>query len=348
MRRLAFKIFLSFWAVIAVSIASFPLLPVPESVTPPAAPPPPPPFPYLTVGLTIVASGIVCFALAAYLARPLQRVREASRRLAAGDLHARAGPGLGARYDEIGDVVRDFDAMAARLEALLHAQTQLLSDISHELRSPLARINVALELARRRRTGEATRADLDRIEAEIARINELIGRVLALARAETIEVATFTPVDVGAVVRRVTDDADYEAQQMDKSVALHIAVEAIVPGDERLIASAVDNIVRNGMRHTPPRTSVEVSVDGTSEDVVITVRDHGPGVPPGELERIFSPFHRVAVAGDDGEGVGLGLAIAQRSIAVHGGRIRVANASDGGLVVTIVIPREAPTPLTSG
>lgn len=306
--------------------------------------PPRPPFPYGPVGLAIVVSGIVCFAVARYLARPLQRVRDASYRLAAGDLQARVGPSVGVRRDEIGDLVRDFDAMAARIETLVHSQGQLLSDISHELRSPLARLNVALELARRK-AGPAAHVDLDRIETEADRMNDLIGRVLTLARAESNPASeAAVPLDLSDLVRQVTDDADYEAQQQHKSVTLRFAATPTVAGDAQLIASAVENVLRNAVHYTPERTTVEVVVDGTDRETVIAIRDHGPGVPQADLERIFSPFHRVESARNrdaGGIGVGLGLAIARRAIAVHGGRIGAENVADGGLRVTIRIPVDA-------
>lgn len=308
------------------------------------------PFPFGTVALAILVSGIACFTVARYLARPLQRVRDASYRLASGDLQARAGPSVGIRRDEIGDLVRDFDAMAARIEALVHAQGQLLSDISHELRSPLARLNIALELARRK-TGPDAHADLDRIEAEAERMNELIGRVLALARAESSEAAAPAgSVDVADVVRRVARDAEYEAQQQHKSVALRVAAHPIVSGDPQLVASAVENVLRNAVRYTPEHSTVDVVVDCTDRQSVITVRDHGPGVPPSEVARIFSPFHRVESARSRGSGgVGLGLAIARRAITVHRGTITAENAADGGLRVTIRIPVNAPArPVDAG
>ncbi|MCC7242131.1 MAG: HAMP domain-containing protein [Acidobacteria bacterium] len=297
------------------------------------------PFPYNLVAIAILVSGIVCFAMARYLARPLRLVRDASYRLAAGDLNARAGPGVGTRNDEIGDLVRDFDAMAGRLEALLHAQSQLLSDMSHELRSPLARLNVALALARRK-SGPEAESDLDRVETEADRMNELIGHILALARAESHETQAPTQlVDLADVVRGVTDDAHFEASQQHKVVDLRVATEVRLPADAQLIASAVDNIVRNGVRHTPPGSRVEVLVDRTESHAVIRVRDHGPGVPATEVERIFSPFHRVEPGRNrDTGGVGLGLAIARRAVAVHGGTIAAENANGGGLCVTVRLP----------
>ena len=297
-----------------------------------------PPFPYRPVALAIVVSGIVCFAMARYLAAPLRHVRDVSYRLAAGDLHARAGPSVGRRHDEIGELVRDFDAMAARLEALVHAQSQLLSDISHELRSPLARLNVALELARRKAGPEAC-TDLNRIEAEAERMNELIGRVLALARAESNPQSLMTPVDLAAIVRQVAEDADYEAQRQDKLVDFCSTVTPTVEGDAQLIASAVDNVLRNAVRYTRTGSAVDVVLAATSDDAIVVVRDHGPGVPDAELERIFSPFHRVqSDRNRETGGVGLGLAIARRAITVHGGTITAANAPDRGLVVTIRLP----------
>jgi two-component system, OmpR family, sensor histidine kinase CpxA len=306
------------------------------------APWPRPPFPYGPVGLAILVSGVVCFSVARYLARPLQHVRDVSYRLAAGDLQARVGPQVAARRDEIGDLVRDFDAMASRIEALVHSQRQLLTDISHELRSPLARLNVALELARRK-GGQEAGDDLNRIEAEVDRMNELIGRVLALARAEGKEdFGAGETIDVAELVRQVADDAEYEARRQNKSVAFQVVASPVVHGDPQFIASAVDNIIRNAVCYTPETSSVQVVVDATNREAIVSVRDQGPGVPAPELERIFSPFHRIESARTrDAGGVGLGLAIARRAIAVHGGSLRAENAPGGGLLVTIRIPLEA-------
>jgi two-component system, OmpR family, sensor histidine kinase CpxA len=297
-----------------------------------------PPFPYRDVAFAIWISGLVCFATARYLARPLRLVRDTSYRLAAGDLHARAGPTVGNRRDEIGDLVRDFDAMAVRIEALMHAQTQLLIDISHELRSPLARLNVALELVRRK-AGPSAVADLQRIEIEAERMNDLIGRVLTLARAENDRHVTMEPFDLGELVRKVTEDAHYEAQRHHKSVAFVHSTAVQVNGDARLIASAMDNVVRNALRYTPPQSVVLVTLTATVDEAVIGVRDRGPGVPDSELEQIFMPFHRVE-AGRNREtgGVGLGLAIARRAVTLHGGTIVAGNVADGGLLVSIHLP----------
>ena len=300
-----------------------------------------PPFPYAAVLLAILVSGIVCFWMARSLARPLQDVRDASHRLATGALQARAGLKTTARRDEIGELGQAFNAMAERIEALVQAQGQLLSDISHELRSPLARLNVALELARRK-AGPAAAADLGRIETEADRMNELIGRVLSLARAEHDDsVEAPESFDLVEIVSDVADNAEFEASQQDKSVVLHVAASPQLVGRPALVASAVDNLVRNAVRHTRPGTSVTVRVDATDDTAVVQVRDCGPGVPATELERIFAPFHRVepdrsARSG----GVGVGLAIAKRAVAVHHGTIVAENAPEGGLCVTIRLPRD--------
>jgi two-component system, OmpR family, sensor histidine kinase CpxA len=300
---------------------------------------PPPPLPYGSASLLIVISGLVCFTLARSLARPLRQVRDVSYRLAAGDLRARVGPAVGRRRDEIGDLVRDFDAMAARIETLVNSHRQLLSDISHELRSPLARLNVALELARRK-VAPSAEAELGRIESEAHRMNGLIGQVLALARAEAVIGArTGAAVDVAGLVRRVVADSNYEATEQHKSVNLRIDGATTVAGDAELIASAVDNVLRNAVRHTPEHTTVEVIVGTTDSEAMIVIRDHGPGVPSADLDRIFMPFHRVDSARHrDAGGAGLGLAIAQRAVAIHAGTIRAENVFDGGLMVTIRIP----------
>ena len=165
----------------------------------------------------IIVSAVVCFLLARHLASPLKRVRDASGRLASGDLTARAGAMVQPRHDEIGDLVRDFDAMAERLSLLVSTQKQLLSDISHELRSPLARLQVAVELARRK-AGPDAEKDLNRIEAEGTRMNEMIGQILALARADSEKPAVSELFDLSDIVRIVANDTDYEAGQTGRAV----------------------------------------------------------------------------------------------------------------------------------
>src|SRR5579864_4140892 len=209
----------------------------------------------------VITSGLVCYLLAWYLTMPIVRLRTAARQLAAGDLTARTGAFAGTRRDEVAGLMRDFDAMAERLETLLKAQSRLLNDISHELRSPLARLNVALGLARQR-TGVESVDMLDRIELEASRLNEMIGRILTLARLEDGEqLVPQTPVPLDDLVVNVAEDAEFEAQ------ARHCHVVTVIPegdwgvrGNASLLHSAVENVVRNAIRYTQERTSVEIEL----------------------------------------------------------------------------------------
>ena len=340
MRSLAIKIFLSFWAAQVVILVGLEIFrPRPPVARPPLPPPGSSPFfiPAPVLVAAIVVSAVVCFLLARHLASPLKRVREASGRLAAGDLGARAGAMMHQRRDEI-DVVRDFDAMAERLSLLVSSQKQLLSDISNELRSPLARLQVAVELARRK-AGPDAEKDLNRIEAEGTRMNEMIGQILTLARADNDRPAVSEQLDLAEIVRSVATDTDFEARQTGREVHVRRSDEAIVLGDAALLTSAVENVVRNGIRYTPPGASVDISLDVTPTYGRICIRDRGPGVPPDETERIFLPFHRVSVSRDrDSGGAGLGLSIAARAVKAHAGSIHAANAEGGGLEVSIEIP----------
>jgi two-component system sensor histidine kinase CpxA len=300
------------------------------------------PIPGVIIG--VITSGLVCYFLAWYLTKPIIRLRAATRQLAAGDLTARSGSPASKRRDEVAGLVRDFDAMAERLEILVKAQSRLLNDISHELRSPLARLNVALGLARQRAGVESTDM-LDRIELEASRLNELIGRILTLARLEDGEQRVpRTPVPLDELVASVAEDAEFEAQER------HCHVHTIVPagdwgvrGNDSLLHSAVENVVRNAIRYTQEGTSVEIAL--TSEkrlgavEAVLRVSDSGPGVPADALGKLFEPFYRLDDArGRLTGGVGLGLAITERAVRFHGGKVRAFNRPEGGLMVEIRLP----------
>lgn len=285
-----------------------------------------------------LTAGILCYGLARYLTSPVLRLRDATHRLAGGDLSVRVGPAVASRRDEIAELGRDFDVMAERVESLLTTQRQLLSDVSHELRSPLARLNVALALARQRSGSEAA-GPLDRIESEAELLNTLIGRVLALARFESGAVEPeFAPVDLTRLVADIAADADFEADPRGISVAVaHQACR--VPGDESLLRSAVENVVRNAVRYTAAGTDVQIDLDVVDTEAVISVRDHGPGVAADRLDDLFRPFYRIADSRDRGSGgTGLGLSITDRAVRLHGGSVRAFNADDGGLVVEIRLP----------
>ena len=289
----------------------------------------------------LITAGAVCYPLARYVARPLGTLRAATHELAGGNLAVRVGPTVGRRRDELGDLARDFDRMAERIEALMTSERRLLRDISHELRSPLARLHVALGLARQPASDDQWA--LDRIEREAERLNALIGQLLMLARLESGAMEpTREPVDLAAVVRDVAEDADFEVRSRRRAVRVTATCECAAIGAPDLLHSAVENIVRNAVRHTRQDTAVEIAMraDGPGR-VVNAVRDHGSGVPDELLPHIFHPFYRVGDARDRHTGgVGLGLTIADRTIRLHGGTVRAANARDGGLIVEVTLPIE--------
>lgn len=289
--------------------------------------------------ISTVMASIACFLLAHYLSEPIWQLRLATKRLASGDLNARAGEKLGKRSDEIADLVRDFDTMADQIRELLENQKRLLSDISHELRSPLARLRVALALARRGED-ESQRASHERIEIEIERLNESIGRILTLSRLESGAITLLkTEIDLNSLVESVLADARFEAARTGHSIEFSSELPFQVQGSEELLRSSVENIVRNAMYYTSDAEPITVSLSEDDGQAVLRVRDHGPGVPPEALANLFRAFYRV----DDSRanltgGVGLGLAIAQRAILAHGGSITAQNADPHGLIIEIRLP----------
>ena len=304
--------------------------------------------PHLGILIAIISSGLVCYILARYLTSPIVRLRGATQKLASGDLTARAGMPGSRRHDEMAELMRDFDRMAERLENLVNAQSRLLTDISHELRSPLARLNVALELARQRSGSEAGSA-LDRIDREAGRLNELIQKLLTIARLESgNESIEKVPVHLEQVIQEIAKDAAFEAQSRRCEVEATVVDDCVVFGSPSLLHSAIENVVRNAVRYTHEGTSVQVRLEqgiGIENDTlrgpeaVVRVTDSGPGVPEDALDKLFRPFYRIDDArGRQTGGVGLGLAITDRAVRLHGGTIRVSNRPQGGLMVEIRLP----------
>jgi two-component system sensor histidine kinase CpxA len=295
------------------------------------------------LGLIVLVVGGLCYWLARYLTAPVSALRSATRRLSGGDLSARVGDRVGRRRDEIGDLARDFDAMAGRLETLIGSQRRLIRDVSHELRSPLARLEVALELARRR-AGEDADEPLDRIEREAHRLDEMIEHLLALGRLESgAAVPDPMTIEMAALLKEIVADAEYETRARKCTVELSCETESRVEGSRDLLRSALENVVRNAVAYTADGTTVEITCGVTDEPsqpfAVIQVRDRGRGVPDDELEHLFEPFYRVSESRDrNSGGTGLGLAITARSIRLHGGCVNAHNHPEGGLVVTIQLP----------
>ena len=297
----------------------------------------------LRIAAVFLVAGIVCLWLARQITAPVRKLSEAARQLANGNLAARVGKPSIMQRDEIADLGRDFDDMAERIESLISAQRRLIGDISHELRSPLTRISVALGIARRHANPECNYA-LDRMEREVERLNQLIGNLLKLARFETgAELMNPSPVILDLLIREVAQDADFEARNRDRLVRVARLDSCSVEGSEELLRSAVENIVRNAVNYTAEGTEVELSLervrDSFEERAVIRVRDHGKGVPQGALEQIFQPFYRIDDARErSAGGVGLGLAITERAVRLHGGRVKAENSPSGGLIVELHLP----------
>lgn len=288
------------------------------------------------LGLILTAIA-VCYALARYLSSPIVKLSRAAKQLAAGELQTRVTPEIGKRGDEIGKLAKDFDEMAERIESLITSQQRLTRDISHELRSPLARLNVALELAKQKSTPENDKL-LDRIEREGKKLNEMIGQILTLAKlesqSETIEKRN---VNLCKLIERVAADANFEAAAQGKKVEIAQDENCEIVGNENLLRSAVENVLRNALRYT--KSVVDVSLKKERANIVVKIRDHGEGVPENELDKLFKPFYRVAEARErTSGGVGLGLAIAEQAVSSHKGRISAKNADGGGLEIEIKLP----------
>ena len=297
----------------------------------------------LRLGAVFLVTGLISYLLARSLSAPVRTLRDATQRLAGGDLSVRVGPSLTGSRDETAELGQDIDRMAERIGDLLASQRRLLRDISHELRSPLARLNVALGLARRKAGAEA-QGSLDRMEREADRLNDLIGELLTLALLEgDARGIERVPVDLQPLVREIIEDADFEARATGRSVRLVQEEPVAVAGVHELLRRAIENVVRNGARFTAEGTEVEVRLS-RSEAVFgpaarLTVRDHGPGVPEQSLDKLFEPFYRVADARDrQSGGTGIGLAITLRAVKLHGGTARACNIPAGGMEIVLELP----------
>lgn len=298
--------------------------------------------PYVWGVLALLVSAVVCFLLARYLSAPIQLLRNATHSIAAGDLGVQVSKLMAHRKDELGALAVDFDAMAVRLRSLLNSHQQLLRDVSHELRSPLARLQIALGIARR--PGADLAQGFDRIEQEGQRLDELIGEILSLCRlddpARTMHIER---VDIDDLLEPMVADACIEAEMDHVRIDLQAQPGLVVDGDRELLHRALENILRNAVRFSPAGGIVTVVASGSADTVNVTIRDRGPGVPAEHLERIFEPFHRVGEARDrDSGGYGIGLAITARVVKLHDGHVTATNADGGGLQVAVLLPVRRP------
>lgn len=339
MGRLFWKFFLFLWLAQLTTVAGVATA-IWLSHGPPHPPAGPPPdgvaffWPPLLSGA--VASLIFAGLLAWYFAKPIRSLRAAFADLAAEQLETRVGASIGSRQDELADLGEGFDRMAERLQSLLEAQRRLLHDVSHELRSPLARIQAAADLIRQQPgRGEEFLARIDR---DAARMDGLVGELLSLARLEApVGERTAQTVDLGPLLGTVVEDARLEAVSLGTPITLHIDPGLLVRGDAELLRRAIENVVRNALRHAGGAGSVEVRARGDGARLRVSVSDHGPGVLPSELGAIFEPFVRGRA--DSPPGHGLGLALTRRVMVAHGGEVSAGNRPAGGLCVSMALPR---------
>jgi signal transduction histidine kinase len=291
--------------------------------------------PTALIGTAVVASLLFAALLAWYFSRPIRALRSAFEAAAAGDLAPRF-TGTGGRGDELADLGREFDRMSAQLRALMDGQRRLLHDVSHELRSPLARLQAAIGLAHQQ--PDKIGASLDRIDRESVRMDRLVGELLTLSRLEASPtVPRSETIDLGEMVEQIVDDARFEAGPGGADIVVDSTAGTTVQGAPDLLWRAIENVVRNAVKHGGAR-EVRLAVRADGRMVRIDVCDRGPGIAEQDLGSVFQPFFRSNPTHNNVDGHGLGLAIAQRVVKAHGGTIAAANQAGGGLRVTISLP----------
>lgn len=301
---------------------------------PDSGPPRMPP-PSVQVAIALFASLLFSAIFATYLTRPIRHLRKVSTRLADGDLDARVTPLIGRRNDELSDLGQDFDFMATRVQTLLNAQRQLLHDVSHELRSPVARMRLAVGLAQQQ--PEKLQIALDRIERETERLDELLGQILTLARLESnLNRDATETVNLDELLEEIVKDVRFEAQALNRDVVYEAAPDITIKGQPELLRRAFENVIRNALKYTAEGTAVEITLAQEHHKPVVQIRDHGPGIPEAELGKVFQPFYRLPEKEkSQPSGYGLGLAIAKRALEKHAATIALSNASGGGLSARI-------------
>jgi two-component system sensor histidine kinase CpxA len=300
--------------------------------------------PFFGVVLLIVT--LFCFWLTHHIVAPIQGIQSAARMVAAGDLSVRAPAEISGRHDELAALAADFDVMVERMSAFVRSQKDLLSTVSHELRSPLTRLIMSLALLRKQSSPESEEL-LQRMERDIDRVDTLMGQLLTLSRLETgLSSDARHTVNLSQLLQEVVADGDFEARSCRKSVRLQAEGGIVIEkADQQALRGACENIIRNAIRFTTPGSEVEVTLKtekmSPSSQAVLSVRDYGPGVPEELLQQIFQPFFRVKESSGDprtNKGTGLGLAIALEAIRQHRGTIVATNANPMGLEVKIMLP----------
>jgi len=291
--------------------------------------------------LLLLITALVCYLLARSLTAPIGRLRLATRKFAAGKLATRVGSEIKGNH-EISELAHDFDEMAEKIETLVERQKDLLRDISHELRSPLTRLGIALELARQTGDNDAQKKSLQRIELEAERMNTMIGQLLNLAALEvSYDKSIFKRFDLGELLYGLVEDANYEVKLRQCNVILAAPKTIDYIGHRELLSQAFENVIRNAIHYTTDNSTVSVNLIDTEKELILQIVDQGAGVPESALSKLFEPFYRVAEARDrQSGGTGIGLAIADRAVKLHGGSISAKNCNNGGLMVEINLPKK--------
>ncbi len=293
--------------------------------------------------VALLVSGLICYLLARYISKPILRLRSAVNQLEQGNYDIEVAGEFSKRNDEIAELATDFDRMSAEIKNQFQQREDLLRDISHELRSPLARMRVASELIKSK-TETSTFSEINRIEREIHRLDELIGEIIDFSRlenqSEKVEKQQFNLIELTS---QIINDVNFEGNADKKQVVLNTSHKQIqLNANKTLISRAIENILRNAIKYTAHQTNVMCSIDILESIIVIKVEDQGPGVPEQQLKKIFEPFYRSSKSRDrDSGGSGLGLAISKRAIELHAGEINAENDKENGLVITIRLPLAA-------
>ena len=294
----------------------------------------------IPMAVALFASLLFAALMAWYMSKPIRRLSEAFQALAGGKLHTRIGDSMGKREDELAALGRDFDRMAEQLTGSLHSQRRLLHDVSHELRSPLARLQAAIGLARQQ--PDKAEEYMLRMEREAVRMDKLVGEILTLSRLEAGVQLGQELVHLDELLAELADDARFEAQTAGKVFQVQYTIADLskiaVFGRYELLHRAIENVLRNAIRHTRPGTTVYLRVEVQGAQLHIDVLDEGNGVPEAELPSIFHPFYRSALAEQSSEGYGLGLAITLRVLQAHGGKIIASNREMSGLCMSMTLP----------
>ena len=298
--------------------------------------------PFLPLVAATLVSLIFALLLAWYFAQPIRHLKKAFDDAAEGNLERRLSPAMGRRRDELADLGRDFDRMTQKLRALMISQRRLLHDVSHELRSPLARLQASIGLALQQ--PEKMQESLQRIAREGGRIDRLVSELLTLSKLETGVMHTrIEPIDMQDLLAGIIDDAQFEASAKECNVVWRGLHNGQVNGDPELVQRALENVLRNAVKYSPAGNEITLTtqIDDSARRLTVSILDQGPGVPEAELKLIFEPFYRGSNTNTSGHG--LGLAIAIRIIEAHGGGIGACNRAQGGLQVDIVLPLSATT-----